>query len=231
MKKIGFSHGTLYKVAEKYLESTINIYKNCSSDVIEIYINSLSEVDKLNNIKNIVKTFAYKSIHLSSDIIYKNDEKSKQLLNIISDYYKEINADLILVHPDVVEDWEVFDQYKLNWAIENMDKEKQKFKTAKELIEFFKLKPNWKLVLDLNHCFSNDETMKLADDIITNLGDKIAEIHLSGYTDLHDPIFKTKQNLILDYCNKINAPIVIESVFESTDEVATEFNYIKEYLK
>ena len=60
-------------------------------------------------------------------------EEAKQL----ADYYKQINANLILVHPDLVEDWKIFDQYKLNWAIENMDNQKQRYKTSKELSAFF----------------------------------------------------------------------------------------------
>jgi len=231
MKKIGFSNGSLWKVADKYSKSTIDIFQKCGSDVFEICINSLSEVSRLPQIANCLGNFAYKSIHLPTDVTYKKDEQAKQLLDFVVDYYKEINADLILVHPDLVENWEIFDQYKLNWAIENMDKEKQKYKTAEELAEFFKIKPDWKLVLDLNHCYTNDKTMKLADDIISQFKNRIAEIHISGYVDYHDPLFQTKQNFILDYCNKVDVPIVIESVFDNVDDVAKEYKYIKKYLR
>jgi len=231
MKKIGFGHGALYKVAEKYSKSTIDIYKNCGSDVIEINIYDLAEADVLREITPYVKSFGYKSIHLPSEIIYKKDEQTIKLLDNVASYYKEINADLILIHPDAVADWEVFDQYKINWAIENMDNRKEKYKTLEELAAFFEMKPSWKLVLDLNHCYTNDKTMKLARDIIGQFKDRIAEIHLSGYVNLHEPLFQTKQNFILDYCKEIDTPIVVESVFDSVDDVAKEYKYIKEYLK
>lgn len=231
MKKIGFGSGSIWKIADKYSKSIIDIFKKCSSEVFEICINSLSEVSRLSRITGSVKNFAYKSIHLPTDVIYKKDEQTERLLDVVVDCYKEINADLILVHPDLVESWEIFEQYNLNWAIENMDDRKEKYKTAEELEAFFKMKPDWKLVLDLNHCYTNDKTMKLADDIIDKFNNRIVEIHLSGNLNLHDPLFKTKQNFILDYCRKLDVPVVIESVFDSVDDVIKEYKYIKEYLK
>ena len=111
-----------------------------------------------------------------------------------------------------------------------MDKEKQKYKTAEELMKFFKMKPDWKLVLDLNHCYTNDKTMKLADDMIAGFKNRIAEIHLSGHAELHDPLFQTKQNFILDYCNKLDVPILIESVVDDVDDIKKVSDYIKNYL-
>ena len=136
-----------------------------------------------------------------------------------------------MAHPDIVDNWDIFDKYKMNWAIENMDSRKERFKTVEELAEFFGKKPGWKFVLDLNHCFSNDKSMKLASDFVDSLGDRIVEIHLSGYSGLHDPLFLTKQNFIIDYCKKSEAPIIIESVFDDVSQVQKEYDYIRNYLK
>ena len=231
-KKIGFSHGTIYRITDKYTGSSIDIFKKIGVDAIEICLHDVSEVERLPGIVKEAKDFSYKSIHFpTQNIVYKNDQQTKEILDKIEKFYFRIGANLALVHPDLVEDWEVFDQYKLNWAIENMDDRKEKYKTAEELAEFFKMKPDWKLVLDLNHCYTNDKTMELADVMIANLKDKIAEIHLSGYSELHDPLFKTKQNFIMDYCKGIDVPIIIESVFNDVNDVEKEYNYIREYLK
>ena len=231
IKKIGFSHGALHKVADKYLESTINVYKKCSNDVIEVFVKDFNEADKLLKIAPYIKNFLYRSIHLPTDINYKKDEQIVKLLDSAVAFYKEINADYILIHPDRVDNWEIFDKYKVSWAVENMDKGKKGYKTVEEFISFFDKKPSWKLVLDLNHCYTNDKTMKLADDMIENFKDRIVRIHLSGCKEDHDPIFQTKQNFILDYCNKVDVPIVIESIFDNVDDVKKEYNYIKKYLK
>lgn len=221
----------LHRIMDVCSKQAIDIYKECGDSAIETCVNDMSRVAKLDEIIPFVKSFSYKSIHLPSDVIYKKDSKIIQLLDKVARYYKKIDADLVLVHPDVVDDWRVFENYKMNWAIENMDNRKEKYRTAQELEDFFEKKPDWKLVLDLNHCYSNDSTMKLADDIIVRLKNKIAEIHLSGYTRYHEPLFKTKQKFIIDYCVKLDVPVIIESTFDSVDEVKKEYNYIIENLK
>ena len=231
MKKIGFSHGVLYRVADVYSCQVIDIYRDCSNEAIETCINKENDVTKLERIAQCVMGFSYKSIHLPTDVSYKKDDKTFQLLDKIVNYYKDIDASLVLVHPDLVDDWEVFDKYKINWAIENMDNRKGKYKSVEELEEFFGKKPSWKLVLDLNHCYSNDKTMKLAAEIISRLKSKIIQIHLSGYAGYHEPLFQTKQDFILDYCNKLDVPVIIESTFDDVDNVKKEYNYITENLK
>jgi len=231
MRKIGFSHGTIYKIIEKYQPSSIKIFKESGSNAIEICLYNASEVEQLANIKEEVLDFSYKSIHLpTQNIVYKNDIQTLELLDKIEKFYNEINASLVLVHPDLVEDWNVFDNYKINWAIENMDNRKNKYKTMEELKEFFSKNINWKLVIDLNHCYSNDKTMNIAEDIISLFNDKIAEIHLSGYIELHEPLFITKQDFIIDLCDKINVPIIIESIFDNIDDVKKEYEYINKKL-
>ncbi|MFA4930807.1 MAG: hypothetical protein WC570_03030 [Patescibacteria group bacterium] len=227
--QIGFSHGVLHQVLEVYSAKAINTYKSCSTSVLEICINKVDEVKKLNIIPPLVDNVRRKSIHLPSDTIYRNDETTKKLLQEIISFYHTIGSELILVHPDLVKDWRVFDSYPANWAIENMDNQKQSYKTSTEIENFFTQHPNWKFVLDLNHCFSNDDTMKLADELIKKCQNQIAEIHLSGHT--HEPVFKTKQNIILDYCQKLAVPIVIESTFNNINEVKKEYEYITDYLK
>lgn len=228
MTNLGFSTGSIYKIADKYDPASFNSFKR--KDVIEICLNDCFEVERLNNITNEVKRFSYRSIHLPSNgIIYRDDQKTNELLKKIEDFYFETKANLALVHPDLIEDFKVFEKYNLNFAIENMDDRKERYKNVEDLKEFFQHN-NWKLVFDLNHCFTNDKTMVLADDIINNFEDRIVQIHLSGYFDFHNPLFKTKQDFIIDYCKKLNVPIVIESVLDDILDLEKEFDYIENVL-
>jgi hypothetical protein len=231
MNRIGFSHGALYRVMDPYTKETFNIYAGVGSEIIEVCFAKAGEVEKLSDIIPFVEKYPYKSIHLPSDMKYRNDDQTRNILDKVSLFYNSIGADLILVHPDLVEDWSVFDDYPLKWAIENMDNRKLSYQQLSDLKKFFEQKNNWKMVLDLNHCFSNDKTMKLAEDFIGEFKDRIAEIHLSGFVDYHEPLYKTKQNIIMDFCKKIDVPIIIESTFDSVDEVEKEFEYISKYLK
>lgn len=231
MNKIGFSHGVLYRVMDVYTKEAFDIYAKAGSEIIEICFAKIGEIDKLKSIIPWVEKYPYKSIHLPTDIKYRNDIETKKVLDEIANFYKAIGANLILVHPDLVEDWDMFDEYPFVRAVENMDNRKQKYKNLPDLKELFKRKKDWKMVLDLNHCYPNDVSMKLAQDFIDEFQDRIAEIHLSGYVEYHEPLFKTKQIEIMEFCKKLDASIIIESTFDSVDEVKKEIDYIKKFLR
>lgn len=231
MNKIGFSHGDFYKVMDKYAKEVFDVYAEAGSEIIEIHPNKIDEIDKLKSIIPFIEKYPYKSIHLPTNIKYQNNIETKKVLDAIANFYKAIGANLILVHPDLVEDWDVFDGYPFVWAIENMDNRKQNYKNLPDLKELFKRKKDWKMVLDLNHCYSNDASMKLAQDFIDEFQDRIAEIHLSGYVEYHEPLFKTKQIEIMEFCKKLNVPIIIESTFDSIDEAKKEMEYVKNFLR
>ena len=114
MNKIGFSHGVLYRVMDVYTEEAFDVYSKSGSEIIEICINKAEEVDKLNTIESLIKKYPYKSIHLPSNIKYRNNNQTKNVLDKISTFYSSVGSNLILVHPDVVEDWSIFDEAKRN---------------------------------------------------------------------------------------------------------------------
>ena len=234
MKQIGFSHGVMHKIYDVYSKESIDLLKNCGCNAIEINCHLIADADRLNKILPFIQNFDRVSLHLPCDIKYKNNKQTNDLLKIIYDFYIKADAKLAVVHPDLVEDWSVFDKYtSMNWAIENMDDRKGSFKGADDLREFFKKRQNWKLVLDLGHCKTNDKTMALARDLIKEFEDRIAEIHLSGYKNFHEPLFKTEQVEIIECCNSLNSPIIIESTFERSDDadvIVKEFKYILERI-
>jgi hypothetical protein len=234
MRKIGFCHGATFKILDKYSETNISLFKKSGCNAIEINCHSISEADRFKSIEELIIDFEYKSIHLPCDLKYRDDETTNRLLIKIVKYYKKIGAELAVVHPDLIEDVGVFAKYpEISWAIENMDDRKAKFKNVDDLKKFFEINKQWGFVLDVGHCNANDKTMKLADDFIAELKHKVKEIHLSGYEVFHDPLYRTKQNEIIERCKQFDVPIIIESTLEKTDGVngvAKEFGYILENL-
>lgn len=231
MRYIGFSQGDLYKILDVFSEENINLLKDCGSNAIEINCHSIADIPKLDSVLRFLNGFKRVSLHLPCDIRYGNDEQTKQVLSSLYDFYKKANIELAVVHPDLIENFEVFSSFPMNWAIENMDSRKKSFQDVSDLKLFFAEHPSWDLVLDLGHCNDNDKTMKLADDLIFSFKDRIKEIHLSGYETFHDPLHLTKQVEIIKYCKKLDAPIIIESVLETKDAVEKEFDYVIENLK
>ena len=86
------------------------------------------------------------------------------------------------------------------------------------------------MVLDLNHCYTNDPSMRLAKEMTDEFGTRISQIHLSGFETDHDLLFKTKQTEIMDAIVDKNLPIIIESICETVEDVKAEFKYVKKYL-
>lgn len=234
MRKIGFSHAGLFKIHDAYTKDNIQLFIDCGCNALEVMCHDLGEVNKLDSILPYLKNFIYISIHLPGGLRYSNNEETRTLLKKIESYYLKIKAQLAVVHPDLVDDWEVFNDFKINWAIENMDDQKEKYRDKHDLKEFFNEHGNWGLVLDVGHCNANDKSMGLADELISEFKDRIKEIHLSGYEIFHDPLYRTKQTEIIHYCKKLEVPIIIESTFEISDGVGgvkKEFDYIMENLK
>ena len=88
---------------------------------------------------------------------------------------------------------------------------------------------NWKLVLDVNHCFTNDATFALTRDFYQRLGDRIVQIHLSGFQTLHEPLFLTRQKEIVYNIENSTVPIIIESILAPAD-LEREREYILKVL-
>jgi len=234
MKQIGFSSGVSHKMIESFSEENMHMFKDCGCNALEINCHSVADADNLDIILPMIEGFDYLSVHLPCDITYKNDEETRCLLKKIENFYMKSGARLAVVHPDIVENWNVFRNSFVNWAIENMDNRKSCYKDAADLKKFFEEQKTWNLVLDLGHCNNNDRTMALAGNLINIFRNRIKEIHLSGYKTFHDPLYRTEQIEIIGYCNKLNVPIIIESTFDVSDGIGgirKEFAYVMANLR
>jgi uncharacterized protein (UPF0276 family) len=92
---------------------------------------------------------------------------------------------------------------------------------------------NFKMVLDLNHCYTNDPTMKLAADIYKEFKDIIKHCHLSGIQDHnnpHSPLYRLQIEIIVNAVPSPDLPIIIESGFEDLEDARKEAEYLRREL-
>jgi len=129
----------------------------------------------------------------------------------------------------MVEDFSVFDGLGFTVAFENMDNRKESYRRPEDFEKLLSRNEKFRAVLDVNHIYTNDPSMKLAGLFYEKIGDKIAQIHLSGYAQLHDPLFQTKQKKIIESIQDFTVPIIIESTLESKD-LENERDYILEVI-
>ena len=234
---LGFTTGKIITIP---LIEKVNFFRELGCNAIELSILDVNRFENFKeNLPNLdLRSFRFRSIHApcfsleagkKTKIFYKNDEKTRDVLDKVSWLVENTRADLVVFHPDLVEDWLVFKKYNLPLAVENMDSTKNKYKSAEDIKELFEA-VDAKMVLDLNHCFTNDQTNELAKEMLATFSERIKEIHLSGFDKYHEPLYQTKQDEIINLINRKDVPIILEGFCQTLDEYKKEFQYVTEKI-
>jgi sugar phosphate isomerase/epimerase len=227
--KLGFSTGCLYKDLE--VKEAISVIKNLGCKYVELgFITSerffSEQLDRVN--EKDLEGFEYISFHtptLNYAINYGNNDETKKFFERMTDFSKRVNLDLVVFHPDTVEDFSIFENADFKIGFENMDNRKKSCKSVDDIENILLKNSNFKFILDVNHCYSNDSSMKLDTEFHERLGNRISQIHLSGFNGYHDPLFETKQLEIIRSIQNFDVPIIVESVV-NPETIAQEKDYI-----
>lgn len=230
-RAIGMSTGVLYRIISSMSQRIIDLQKSLGSSAIEIGCIRKERLFELPNLnaEDVRHHFSHLSIHAPTDLKYKLDAETKQVMNLIAEAHQRFRFDLVVFHPENVEDWSVFNNLPFPIGIENSDWRKGFGKTVEDIAKVFE-QVDVGFVLDVNHCFSNDKTMKLAVEFATRFSGRLREVHLSGFTEYHEPISATRQEEILMAVPDANCPIIIESVCLDEEEVRQELSYVTNYF-
>jgi hypothetical protein len=222
---IGFSTGCLPEDYGSISKKTFDFFQSLGCNAIEISCSDDKDLEKLilENEPHDFNNFAYVSLH--APMI--TNIGTLELLQKAQDIF---NFNLVVIHPDEIESWNIFSKFTFPVAIENMDWEKEIGKYLESMQDIFS-KFDVPMVMDINHCFTNDPSMSLAHDMAKTFNGRIKDIHLSGFEKSHEPLFKTKQLEILQAIPDKNIPIIIESKCETTEDAKKELEYIKNFLK
>lgn len=226
---LGFSSGCLYKTHDRLGRETFEIYRKTGSNAIELMVHDVEDLPKLKEItREELAGFEHVSLH-APKFDGLSEKELNDVLRQIEAAHQKLSLEYVVIHPDIISDWKIFSDFSFPVAVENMDDRKESCRNVEDMQKVFE-QIDAKMILDVNHCFSNDPTMKLAYDFIEAFRDRIVGFHLSGFETFHDPLYKTQQQEILDAIFDKNIPIIIESGFEKEEEVEKEFEYIKNKL-
>jgi hypothetical protein len=223
--QLGFTTGSLHK--EFATKEALASLKNSGIKVVELgfaKMDSIYEGWADNLSKEDLESFDYVSLH-SPIIQYGDNSETKLVFEKIGNIDNIRKLDLVVIHPNTIEDFSVFDTKNFPIGFENMDNRKLTHKTSEEMKRVLENNDNYSLVLDVNHVYSNDKTMSLAKEFYSKSGSRIKEIHLSGYDGYHEPLFKTKQTEIIEAIQDFNVPIINEATIASGD-IKTEMDYM-----
>lgn len=188
-----------------------------------------------------LKKFQYLSIHapaILNDsnkkewIRYPSNEAEETLEKIIK-IAKVTNADSILFHPDLIDDFAWLNKKIGNLlAIENMDAKKSFGKSVEDLKKIFSQAHDAKWVCDVNHIYTIDRSMKLAEAFHSAFQDRICHYHLSGYGGFHDCLHISQEDIILEGIKDFSVPIIHEgrALRDGDKSLIKENKYILERL-
>lgn len=237
--KIGFSTGSLYKTDISF-DDRIKLFHSLGATAIELSFSTLSQLENFKltpEITSNVEKYDYVSIHAPfNEINYGSNKETDKLIEQLKYLCKALPVDGIVLHPDVVDDFQKMENSGLPFLIENMDKRKI-FGTNPEQFKKLAKDYNFGFVLDIQHAYEHDPSMKLAGEFIEVMGKRLKEMHVSGCTEAgrHLPTYVSdnKQSIAKILKLGINIPKILEGRLEGNiQQVAREeINFIKSFEK
>ena len=226
---IGFSTGAIRK--HHNTKSALNLFRESGFKTAEVsfgiregragWLDEISEED--------LAGFHHVSMH-APKFTYKSDDATRALFARIEHFNRMRKLDVVVFHPDMIEDFNIFRKVQFKVGIENMDNRKERYQRPEELQEILSEHPDIGFILDVNHIYTNDPSMALADGFYDILGDRIVEVQLSGYKTLHDPLFETKQEEIIRAIRDPKGPMIVEAGGIRPDDLVKEIEYIASIL-
>ena len=120
--------------------------------------------------------------------------------------------------------------------LENLDKGKR-FGTLPEHFERLKSEYKFGFVLDIQHCFENDHSMKLCKQLASVMGNRLKHMHVSGFSEKenHAPVHiadnKDKIVEILELGLKV--PKILEGALlgNALQTASKELKFVKGFEK
>jgi hypothetical protein len=170
--------------------------------------------------------FQHIAFHAPSEIAVGTERHVVELLQRVA----ERNWPVI-VHPDVIVDYSLWNRLGRALCIENMDKRKPIGRTAAELESLFELLPEASLCFDIGHARQIDSTMTEAYFILSRFHTKLRQVHVSEVNtrSKHDPLSYASILAIRQLADMIpiNVPLIIESVIEES-QIEAEIERVRE---
>ncbi|HEY1074415.1 MAG TPA: hypothetical protein VGE59_01800 [Patescibacteria group bacterium] len=174
----------------------------------------------------LVRACHYRSIHAPALLEYSQD-----LVVSLLDLARDINAQVIVFHPDKTQDFQkLHNQFGSLIAIENMDRSKTFGNTVRDLEEVFKKIPNAYWVADVNHLYSLDTSLRLNREMHDAFSNRLHHYHVSGYGGLHSCLSLTHEVAILDAVQDLSKPLIHEGGIMVKHLLKHEDEYVKNYL-
>lgn len=231
---IGLSSGNFHRIYPETENNSLlrgfESWKKEYGNAIEIHCPNEKVIDYFLDKNFNLSSFEFISVH-APNISQKKDRDVVKLLSKLEAVKEKYRISNFVFHIEEGVNFDLLSNAAIPVSIENMDANKSTGRFVNEIKDVI-LKYNFNITLDLQHCYTNDKSMKLAQHFHSEFFEKIAEYHISGFKVKHShaPLFLTKQDNIIHSVAKKNIPIIIESTFDKLIDAEKELEYIKKRL-
>jgi len=219
MRPIGFSTGALALadfrrgvsiLREKHIR-TVELSALRQEELAPL-IESLETLD--------LSGFTYVSVHAPSRLDVPNEREAVTLLQRVLQFQRPI-----IIHPDVMNDLDLWKRFGSLLLVENMDKRKPIGRTASELASIFRELPNASFCFDLGHARQVDPTMSEATLILEKHASRLIQLHVSDVNtrSTHERLTEGAINAFSRISHLIpeEVPVILETPV-SIDEIEPE---------
>lgn len=233
MIKVGFSINDLNETNISF-SNRLKLYFSLGSNAIELDFKNILNFKLTEDIIKHIKKFDYISIHAPTDNVYGKNNKTEKFLEKLKEVCRKLQIDTIVLHPDTIDNFSILEKSKLPFGIENMDKA-NKIGTDVGFFKKIKKKHSFGFVLDAQHAYEHDPSMKLAKKLFFIMGNRLKHMHISGSTNYlnHAPVYLSNNkdaivkilNLGLEF-PKILEGLITENISKTISE---ELAFVKSY--
>ncbi len=174
--KVGFSTGS---IALDNVQRGLDVATHRRTNAVELSALREDELDpllqSLDRLRSNLESFEYISFHAPSKRERMTEAEFVGKLQQVAD-----RGWAIIVHPDVIEDFSLWQKLGRAVCIENMDKRKKIGRTAAQLRQIFDRLPDATFCFDIGHARQVDPTMQEAESFLRLFGDRLRQIHMSN---------------------------------------------------
>jgi hypothetical protein len=227
MRPIGFSTGALAFADFRRAVEMVNKRKIRFIELSALRQEELAplfhDIERLD-----LSNFSYVSIHAPSKINPNEEEDVVKMLRAMS-----LGGRPIILHPDAVHDFSLWQRLGKHLCVENMDKRKSIGRNVQELKEVFEKLPDAAFCFDIGHARQVDPTMNGAYFLLKEFGCKLIQVHLSEVNtrSRHDSLSLASILAFQEVAEMIptTIPIILETTI-AEDQMESEIERALEAL-
>jgi sugar phosphate isomerase/epimerase len=213
---LGFSTGALFR---DDLSRGVDAVRSMHLEAIELSALRTRELTSLLDFVEAtnLNAFRYISLHAPTDFLPHEEREVVRILLGLSQRHDWP----VVVHPDCMNNFSLWEPFGEQLCIENMDKRKPVGRTVEELRPLFEAFPPARLCFDLAHAHQVDTSMTEAYRILREFGTRIRQLHVSevASNSKHDRISKAVLSAFLDVSVMLprGIPVILETPVALTE--------------